>query len=215
MVIDLNRCIGCYACVIACKAENATPPAIHFRKVLWHEEGEYPVARRIPVPVGCNHCANAPCVTVCPTGATYKTEDGLVLIDDSKCIGCRYCMMACPYRNRFFLKERRAYFPEFGLTPHEEVGGEAGLDWDAKVNTVVKCTFCEHRLAKANSENGLRPGVDREVTPACVITCIAKAMYFGDLDDPTSEVSRLIAIKGGFQLRPEVGTDPSVYYLPA
>jgi phenylacetyl-CoA:acceptor oxidoreductase subunit 1 len=122
-------------------------------------------------------------------------------------------MMACPYKARYFLKERKAYFPEHGFTPWEEIGGNARIDWNHKVNTVVKCTFCEHRLAKA-AQNGLRPGVDRDVTPACVITCVAKAMNFGDLDDPNSEVSRLIVTKSGFQLRPEAGTDPSIYYLP-
>ncbi len=213
MLIDLKRCIGCYACAIACKAENGTPPAIHWRRVLWHEEGRYPNARRVPTPVACNHCANPPCVTVCPTGASHTEEGGLVLIDEHKCIGCRYCMMACPYKNRYFLKERRAYFPDHGFTPFEEMGGEARIDWNSKINTVVKCTFCEHRLRKAEAK-GLKPGVDREATPACVITCIAKAMYFGDLDDPNDEMNRLIAARGGFQLRPEAGTDPSVYYLP-
>ncbi len=213
MVIDLRRCVGCYACAVACKQENGTPPGIFFRRVLWHEEGKYPMARRVPIPVSCNHCAEAPCVSVCPSGASYKTEDGIVLVDENKCIGCRYCMMACPYTNRSFLKQRRAYFPDEGFVPVEEMGGNAGNDWNAKVNTVVKCTFCEHRLRQARG-NGLTPGVDRDVTPACVITCPTVAITFGDLDDPRSEVSRLIVTRRGFQLRPEMGTDPSIYYLP-
>jgi len=214
MVIDLARCIGCYGCVVACKAENGTPPGVFFRRVLSHEEGEYPTVRRTMIPVSCNHCADAPCVPVCPTGASYQTDEGLVLVDENKCIGCRYCMMACPYQNRSFLKGRRSYFPESGRVAPEEAGGEAGIDWDARVDTVVKCTFCVHRLRKAR-QSGLTPGVDREVTPACVITCPAKAMTFGDLDDPNSEIRRLIATRGGFQLRPEAGTNASIYYLPA
>lgn len=214
MVIDLGRCIGCYSCAVACKAENGTPAGIHFRRVLWHEEGQYPTVRRVPIPVSCNHCADAPCVAVCPSGASHQSEEGVVLVDERQCIGCRYCMMACPYNNRSFLKHLRPYFPEQGFTPAEALGGEAQADWDKKVDTVVKCTFCSHRLQKARG-NGLRPGVDREVTPACVITCPAKAMTFGDLDDPNAEISRLIITRRGFQLRPEMGTDPSIYYLPA
>ena len=214
MVIDLSRCIGCYGCAVACKAENGTPPGVYFRRVLTHEEGQYPTVRRMMLPVSCNHCADAPCVPVCPTGASHQTAEGLVLVDDDQCIGCRYCMMACPYKNRSFLKQRRAYFPESGLTAPEAAGGEAGIDWEDKVNTVVKCTFCAHRLEQAK-ETGLTPGVDREVTPACVITCPAKAMTFGDLDDPNSEIRRLIVRHGGFALRPEAGTTPSIYYLPA
>jgi len=213
MVIDLARCTGCYGCVAACKAENGTPPGVYFRRVLSREEGRYPSVRRVMVPVSCNHCANAPCVPVCPTGASHQTDEGLVLVDESKCIGCRYCMMACPYQNRSFLKQRRAYFPEAGLTPPEEAGGEAGIDWSEKVATVVKCTFCVHRLERAKA-TGLAPGVDRDATPACVVTCPAKAMTFGDLDDPESEVRRLIATRGGAQLQPEAGTMPSIYYLP-
>jgi phenylacetyl-CoA:acceptor oxidoreductase 27-kDa subunit len=214
MVIDLGRCIGCYACALACKAENGTPPGVYFRRILTHEEGRYPTVRRVPVPVSCNHCADAPCVSVCPSGASYQTDEGVVLVDETKCIGCRACMMACPYKNRSFLKQRRAYFPETGFTPMEESGGEARIDWGAKVNAVVKCTFCLHRL-EAAKKTGLTPGVDRAATPACVITCPARAMVFGDLDDPQSEISRLIVTRGGFQLRPEAGTSPSVCYLPA
>jgi len=214
MVIDLARCIGCYGCAVACKAENGTPRGVAFRRVLSHEEGQYPTVRRVMTPVSCNHCADAPCVPVCPTGASHQTDEGLVLVDDNKCIGCRYCMMACPYKNRSFIKQRRAYFPENGLTVLEEKGGEAAIDWEAKLNTVVKCTFCVHRLEKAE-QTGLTPGGDRDATPACVVTCPSKAMVFGDLDDPQSEINRLIVTRGGFQLRPEAGTSPSIYYLPA
>lgn len=216
MVIDLQRCIGCYSCAMACKAENATPPAIYFRRVLTREEGTYPTARRIPVPVGCNHCENPPCVDVCPSGASHKVaENGTVQIDESVCIGCQYCIMACPYKARTALKQLDAYLPaNVGFTTPQEIGGEAKIDWNAKLNTPVKCTFCEHRLEKAKT-TGKIPGVDREATPACVVTCPAKAMFFGDLDNPNSEIRRLIAERNGFTLIPGEGTNPSLYYLPA
>ena len=122
MVIDLARCIGCYGCAVACKAENGTPPGIFFRRVLWHEEGRYPTARRVPMPASCNHCADAPCVSVCPSGASHQTAEGVVLVDDSQCIGCRYCMMACP----------------FGVPTYE---------WHSAAPRVRKCQMCVHRGA--------------------------------------------------------------------
>jgi len=213
MVIDLRRCIGCYACVIACKAENCTPPGIFFGRLLSREEGKYPSAKRIFLPLPCMHCGDPACEKVCPTGATVKREDGIVTIDETKCFGCRYCMMACPYGSRFFYNEEFSYFPNGAITPHQTIGGNARRDWNLLKGTTVKCTFCSHRI-DSGIRKGLKPGVDREATPACVITCITKASSFGDLDDPTSEISRLIRTRSGFQFRPEAGTDPSVYYLP-
>ena len=195
MVIDLKRCIGCHACTMACKAENATPPGVFWARVLEKEVGKYPSAKRTFLPVLCNHCQDPPCERVCPTGATSKGEDGIVLVDYKQCVGCRACIIACPYQARFYLKELKPYFPA-GMTPYEEVGYAKFEE-----GTVMKCTFCSHRVEK---------GLD----PACVITCPTNARYFGDLNDPSSQVSRLIADRRGFQLRPELGTDPSVYYLP-
>ncbi len=212
MTIDLRRCTGCYGCVLACKAEHSTPAGIHFRRMLFEEVGEYPKAIRIHAPVQCNHCATPPCVPVCPTKATYKRADGLVLVDADVCIGCGYCMTACPYEHRHFVGDAIGHFGA-GLTPHEAIGGEAGHDWESKRDTVVKCTFCQHRLDKAR-ETHKTPGVDREVTPACVNTCPANAMEFGDLDDPGSAVGRLIRERNGFPLLPEAGTQPSIFYLP-
>lgn len=211
MVIDLNRCTGCYACVLACKEEHSTPSGIFFRQVHFQEDGEYPSARRVHVPVQCNHCREPPCVPVCPTGATYKRSDGLVLVDADKCIGCAYCMEACPYEHRHFVEDKIEHF-EAGLTPAEQAGGEAGHDWDILRGTVVKCTFCAHRLERAQ-ETGLKPGIDRDVTPACVNTCPALAMEFGDLDDPESSISRILREREGFGLLEEAGTRPSIYYL--
>jgi len=196
MVIDLKRCVGCQACTIACKVENFTPLGVFLARVLTKEYGEYPSVRREFWPVLCNNCADPACVKVCPTGATLQREDGIVTIDAQKCIGCRYCMMACPYRVRFFLARKESYFST-GPTPYESFGEEHK---DYQTGTTVKCDFCLDR-------------VDKGLEPACVRVCPAKARYFGDLNDPESEVSRLITLRGGFQLLPEKGTDPSIYYL--
>ena len=197
MVIDLSRCIGCHACGIACKAENGTPPGVWWGKVLTSEVGKYPSARIVYTPLLCMHCKNAPCVEVCPTGATYKRADGIVAVDYDKCMGCRYCEIACPYGARAFVEEIEPYYPEFGFTPYEEM-----MYQKHQKGVVEKCNFCMDRVAEGKE-------------PACVATCVGYARHFGDLDDPNSEVSKLIAQRHGYQLLPELGTDPSVYYLRA
>ncbi len=196
MVIDLKRCIGCHACTVACKAENSTKPGIFWNKVYDEESGEYPSVRRIFIPRLCMHCENAPCIEACPTGASYRREDGIVLIDYDKCVGCKYCIEACPYGARYFSKEKAGYFGA-GLTPTEEAGYR-----EHKLGVTEKCNFCVDRVEQGQQ-------------PACVRACIGKARYFGDLSDPNSEVSQLIRSKHGFQLLKELGTEPSVYYLPA
>ena len=117
MVIDLTRCVGCYACVIACKQEHFLPPGMFWNRVLISETGEYPVVTKQMYPVQCNHCKEAVCVKACPTGATQKREDGIVWIDQNKCVGCRYCLVSCPYQVRVFHSNHREYFPGQGLTP--------------------------------------------------------------------------------------------------
>lgn len=210
MVIDLKRCIGCFSCMIACKQEHFLPPGIYWSRVLSGEKGRYPQVSRQIYPVLCNHCKEAPCVKVCPTGASQKREDGIVHVDGKKCIGCRYCVISCPYQQRTFNDgSEREYFPGQGLTKLEIIGKDL---YPLEKGTVVKCNFCAERLDKG-IEKGLEPGVDREATPACVITCPSKARTFGDLDDPRSKVSALIRQRKGYQLRPERGTDPSVYYI--
>lgn len=196
MVIDLARCIGCNACTIACKIEHGTPPDVYFTRVYTEETGTYPNVRTTYVPAMCNHCAETPCVAVCPTRATYKRPDGIVLVDHDKCIGCRYCMMACPYGNRFFIRRGSLDGGYYGEpTPFEK------LKWASFTEgTVAKCTFCAHR-------------VDEGLEPACVVTCPTEARVFGDLEDPESKVSRLIRERNGKQPLPEAGTNPSVYYL--
>ena len=195
MVIDLKRCMGCYGCQMSCKAEHGTPPGVFFGRLLKREEGHYPLPRRILLPVLCNHCSDAPCVEVCPTEASYYAENGIVDIDTDKCVGCRACMMACPYNTGYFHDERRHYFREAGPTPYEEARSERH-----PVGVVMKCNWCRERLAEGKD-------------PACVANCAAKARTFGDLADPNSTVSRLIKERAGFTLHPEAGTGPNVYYL--
>jgi Fe-S-cluster-containing dehydrogenase component len=196
MVIDLSRCAGCHACAMACKAENGTPPGVWYSKVLTQETGTYPNAKMSFMPLTCMHCTNAPCAAVCPTGATAKRPDGIVAIDYSKCIGCRLCETACPYGARTYVPEIKPYDAKFGLNPYEKLMYAKHL---AKV--VEKCDFCAGRLAKGEQ-------------PACVATCPTYARFFGDLSDPNSQVSKLIVQRKGYQLKPELGTGPAVYYLP-
>ncbi len=195
MVIDLDRCIGCHACTAACRQENATPPGVRWTRVMQVDEGSYPNVRRSFIPRGCMHCAEPPCVDVCPTGASYKRPDGLVLVDQSRCIGCKSCSMACPYEARHFLEAPQTYFPG-QVTPFEQ----ARPAEEHPKGTVEKCTFCAHRL-----EEGLQP--------ACIDTCPAMARYFGDLEDSSSEVYRLAHDPRAVEPSPEWGTKPSVYYL--
>jgi len=196
MIIDLARCIGCNACTVACKSHNGTPKDIFWSQVLVEEKGEYPNARTVPTPILCMHCEDAPCVKVCPTGASYKDENGIVHVNQDKCIGCKSCMVACPYDARKFMGGNpKSYFPGKEVTQLEEV------QKDQFPRAVVsKCNFCADRLKE-------------DLLPACVGTCPAQARIFGDLDDPGSEVSKILVKKSGRTLLPHKGTKPSVYYL--
>jgi len=209
MVIDLKRCVGCYACTLACKAEHFLPPGMLWNRVIIGEAGKYPAVRKLILPVLCNHCSEPACVEVCPTGASYKREDGVVIIDADKCVGCGYCIMACPYKQRTRYDERKESYPGQGYTPFELMAEEL---YPLQEKTAVKCNFCVEKIDEGLSR-GLIPGIDRDATPACVIACPTNARTFGDLDDPTCDAARLIREKKGEQLHPDFGTDPSVYYL--
>ena len=206
MVADLRRCVGCQSCTASCKHANATPPGVQWRRVLDIEVGEYPDVQRAFVPIGCQHCEEPACLPVCPTTATKKRADGIVTIDYDLCIGCAYCAVACPYQARY--KTDLAAFA-YGATP--TVSEELRLD-DAKRSVATKCTFCVDRI-DAGLEQGPVPGVDPAATPACVNSCIADAMAFGDIDDPDSNVSQLLAKNEHFRMHEELGTGPGFYYL--
>ena len=210
MVINLTRCVGCYACVIGCKQENYLQPEIFYNRVLISEDdGHYPVVAKKMYPVQCNHCSDAPCVEVCPTGASEQRKDGIVLVDYNKCVGCRSCRVACPYQARTYLSTDKEYFPGQGLTELEKAAKRLRT---YQTNVALKCTFCVERVDRGLIQ-GLKPGVDRETTPACVIACPTKTRVFGDLDDPDSEISQLIREKRATAFHDEHGTGPSIYYI--
>ncbi|MGZ8513834.1 MAG: sulfate reduction electron transfer complex DsrMKJOP subunit DsrO [Candidatus Limnocylindrales bacterium] len=201
MVVDLNRCMGCWTCAVACKAENNVGAGLFWLRVLTiggsdHIDvpaGTFPAVAMAYQPTGCFHCDNAPCVKACPVGATYRRDDGIVMIDYDKCIGCRYCMIACPYNNRVFnwhapVQDPSADTVAVGTQPARPKG------------VVEKCTFCYHR-------------VDQGLEPRCVVACPAGARFFGDLADPTSEVATLVRTKPTYRVFEEKGTEPSVYFI--
>ena len=167
---DLRRCVGCQTCTAACKSANATPPGVQWRRVLDIENGKFPDVSRTFLPVACMHCANPPCMHVCPTTATKQREDGLVTIDYDLCIGCANCIMACPYDARSIEhKPRYAY--------GEPMQSETARFDPERLSVATKCTFCKDRIDLA-AATGQTPGVDPEVTPACVNSCIARDAFW-------------------------------------
>jgi len=221
MVIDLDKCTGCQACTVACKEENNVPhgspeenvrrTAPYWHKVIAASEGEYPALNIEMVPMPCMQCDNPPCVQVCPAKATYVRGDGIVMQNFRRCIGCKYCIAACPYGVRSFnykdQEEKEYHRPD--PPPDNTVKGP----WPFPHRThgvVEKCTFCYHRIDRGLKE-GKEIGID--VVPACVESCPAKARLFGDLDNPNSGVSRQLAVRDSLRLRESMGTKPKVYYL--
>lgn len=207
MVIDLRKCTGCNACVNACRSENALPPGVAYRVVMEEEVGTYPNVSKRFVPRPCMQCNNPPCVSVCPVKATYKRPDGVVAIDYNKCIGCRYCVTACPYGARTFDFGEYYTLGTPALQPYETArpSFDYGKAWtrngnSSPVGNARKCHFCLHR-------------VEQGVLPACVTTCIGRATFFGDANDPESLVSELLSLANARRLKEEEGTQPSVYYL--
>jgi molybdopterin-containing oxidoreductase family iron-sulfur binding subunit len=196
--------------MIACKQEHFLPPGVYWSRLLIGETGEYPQARKWTYPVLCNQCQEAPCVRVCPSGASTRRKDGIVTIDSKKCTGCHYCVIACPYQQRtFYEDDKKEYFPGQGLTEVEVIGRKL---YPHQPGTVIKCNFCKERI-DGGIQKGMKPGKDRLATPACVITCPVKARTFGDIDDPLSDIATLIRARKGYPLHPEFGAEPSVYYI--
>jgi Fe-S-cluster-containing dehydrogenase component len=218
MAIDLDRCSGCEACVAACHAENniatvgadqaARGRTMHWIHVERYWEGEFPNIRARFQPVLCQQCDAAPCEPVCPTYASYHTPEGLNAQVYNRCIGTRYCANACPYTARYFNWFNPAWDKPLQLQLNPDVSlREAGV--------MEKCTFCNQRILagkiKGKAEN--RELQDGEVKPACVQSCPTTAMVFGDLNDPSSQVSRMSRSVRATTLLAEVGTLPKVIYL--
>ena len=205
MTIDLNRCVGCQTCTVACKHANDTLPEVQWRKVLDVETGTFPDVQRLFLVTGCQHCADPPCVPVCPTGATFQRDDGLVAMDYDACIGCGYCAVACPYQARTIMHDQRWFYGE--PTRQEEA-----VKHEERIGVAQKCSFCVERIDEAE-QTGKIPGLDLDVTPACAASCIAQAIQFGDFKDENSVVSQLVAEGPSFQMHQELGTDPQIRYL--
>jgi Fe-S-cluster-containing dehydrogenase component len=205
MVIDQAKCKGCDYCIQACRAHNDIDPDNTWNPVF--EDGEVngePVFLSRP----CMQCEKAPCVEVCPVGASTYRSDGIVMMDYDKCIGCRYCVVACPYGARVF------NWKDFeGENPSVPQWGQPEVPRRPR-GVPEKCAFCYQRIDRGMSL-GLTPGVDPEATPACIEVCPTGARTFGDLNDPHSAVSQLLATHPSYRLRVDLGTGPRVYYLPA
>ena len=173
LIIDLTKCVGCRACTTACQMQNDLESYERWLRVQEVEGGKFPSATKSFLTVQCQHCDKAPCISVCPVSANYKRTDGIVMIDEERCVGCKYCIVACPYQARIFNEER---------------------------GVAQKCWLCYKRVEKG-------------VAPACVVACPAGARYFGDFDDPDSEASKLIVRRKAAKLRPDLGTEPTLYYI--
>jgi len=222
MIIDLQNCTGCGACTIACKNENNVPDGIFWANKISKTEGTFPNVRYDYMPTLCNHCDKAPCVKVCPTSAMHKTEGGITMHNPDKCIGCRYCMTACPY-NVISFNDRKAHsrwrsekavIEDGTASPaelNEKVGGKVipyynpdrdgnGYAGIRPMGIVEKCTLCNHLINKGEE-------------PRCVQSCHSKARIFGDLNDPDSNVNYLLGKYKPHRLKEELGTEPKVYYI--
>ncbi len=216
MVIDTRKCVGCSACTVGCVAENKLPPGVVYRPVMHEEVGTYPRVTRRFLPRPCMQCESPPCVPVCPVSATRRSKSGVVTIAYDECIGCRACLTACPYAARTF-DSGRNYLEGTPAAAAGSLGARAagvyerapafeyGTAWrraagKSPEGNARKCHFCEHRLAAG-------------MLPECATTCIGRATYFGDANDPDAMVAKLLGSSNVMRLKEEMGTSPRVYYL--
>jgi molybdopterin-containing oxidoreductase family iron-sulfur binding subunit len=221
MVIDLQRCVGCSACSIACRNENNVPDGIYWSNKITETSGTFPNVRYHYIPTLCNHCDNAPCVRGCPTQAMHKLESGITMHNPKKCIGCKYCEFNCPYgviyfnwrKAHPFWRDETELIKDGTFSPAEVTRGAGGkvvpyynperdetLAGIRPKGVVEKCTFCDHRLKKG-------------LLPRCVEACPSDARVFGDRTDPNSKVSKLLGKFRPFRLREQIGTEPHVFYI--
>ena len=218
MVVDLNACTGCEACVTACHAENNIPTvgdteaargrAMHWMRVERYWEGEFPDVQVKFRPVLCQQCDNAPCEAVCPTYASHQTDEGLNAQVYNRCIGTRYCGNACSYNVRFF----NFFNPQWEKPLHLQLNPDVSV---REVGVMEKCTFCVQRIkaGKTAAKAADRPLMDGEIQPACAQSCPSGAIIFGDLNDAGSRVSRLSKSPRGSKLLEDLGAEPKVTYL--
>lgn len=219
MAIDKRKCVGCYACTIGCIAENKLPPGVVYRPVMTQEWGDFPNVKLDFTPRPCMQCENPSCVPVCPVKATWKRADGVTVVDYEKCIGCRHCLVACPYgaRTSDFGHAYNAEAARGGGTDmtrplqgqapawEEQPSHEYGKKWSqarhgSPIGNARKCHFCLHRLEVGQ-------------LPVCVTTCIGRATYFGDMNDSEAMITRLVNSNPVYTLLPHRGTQPRVYYI--
>lgn len=221
MVIDHQKCVGCGACIIACKSENNLSEDISWSYKITETVGTFPNVRYHYIPTLCNHCEDAPCVRGCPTRAMHKIEGGITMHDPDKCIGCKACVFYCPYGVIYFnwsvphtfWRNDKALIKGCTTSPSEEVeeiGGKGTPYYNPEredtlpvvrpKGVVEKCTFCDHRIKMG-------------LLPACVEACPADARIFGDLDDPDSEVNELLGKFKAYRLKEHMGTEPKIYYI--
>ena len=202
MVIDLAKCDGCKKCTEACSAMHGVPADREWIKVFKMQDSHNTTPYWFPKP--CFHCDNPPCTRVCPVDATFKRQDGIVLIDNTRCIGCRFCMAACPYSTRFFNWGRPEEPPEIQNQPYSPEHG-----YPRRIGTVEKCDFCPEETAEGK-------------LPCCTSGCPMAAIYFGDQNEDavtnsrgeTERLSKLLADRAGYRYMEDLGTEPRVFYLP-
>lgn len=218
MAIDLDRCTGCEACVVACRIENnvavvgheesARDRSMNWIRIERYMEGEFPDVRVRFRPVLCQHCQEAPCEPVCPVYATYHTEEGLNAQVYNRCVGTRYCANNCPYSVRFF----NFFDPQWPAPLEKSLNPEVSI---RTTGVMEKCTFCIQRIRKGEEKarDEGRAVRDGDVIPACVGSCPTKAMYFGNIADSNSEVARLARSNRAERLMEDLGTEPRVIYL--
>lgn len=200
MAIDKARCVACNRCAMACKVEHGLPDDVLWNRgltvggdVYMTPGGEYPAALKMEsYTLACQHCDNPACVAVCPTGASYKRDDGIVVVDYDRCIGCGACILGCPYHGVRTMVKDPVYSLDFKM-------GDATVP-DIQDRTVCKCTFCVERI-------------ERGEQPRCIDVCFCDARWFGDLDDPDSDINKVMKGRQVEQLHTEAGTGPNVYYL--